>query len=145
MPGADGKAREGRLATVPPTKYGKKEEAYHLETLRQLRDVRVHHLYNHYIPNPVPPDMEVPQPDPVPDPTMPVRLLEALTAIHLQYKESAREAANLVRPGRDPTSTTYVSNDQWGGHAANAGTKDGHKDGASNGVGIVRISTHGYL
>jgi hypothetical protein len=127
--------------TASSSKYGEKEEADHLETLRQLKDVRVHHLYTHHIPDPVPPDMDVPQPDPVPDPAVPVRLLEALTAIRLRYEESAREAADLVRSGRDPSSASYVNDDQWGGHAAAAGTEDGNEDGVSGNGGMMKLDT----
>ncbi|KAL3823740.1 hypothetical protein ACHAXA_004833 [Cyclostephanos tholiformis] len=128
--------------------YGEKEEADHLETLRLLSDVRVHHLFNHHIPDPVPPDMIVPQPDPVPDPAVPVRLLETLTALRLRYDESVREAAELVRSGRDPasassSSSSYVNDDQWGGHAADAGTDDGIEDGVGGGdtVGMMKLDT----
>jgi hypothetical protein len=123
-------------------RYGEKEEADHLETLRQLRDVRVHHLFNHHIPDPIPPDMIVPQPDPVPDPAIPVRLLESLTALRLRYDESVREAAELERSGGDPASASS-SYDQWGGHAADAGTDDGNENGGGGGdaVGLMKLDT----
>lgn len=117
------------LTKEPPiivaSKYSQKEESDHHETLRQLKNMRVHHLFSHHIPDPVPPDMTVPQPDPVPDPTVPVRLLEALTTLRLRYDESVKEADELFKSGMDPLSTTVsIYGDQWGGHTEAAGTED---------------------
>ncbi|KAL3766206.1 hypothetical protein ACHAW5_002552 [Stephanodiscus triporus] len=123
--------REAARAAGPrSSKYDSKEEAMHLETLRQMRGMRAHHLFSHHVPDPVPPDMDVPQPPPVPaDPSVPLRLLEALTTLRLRHEASVKEASDLVGGGSGvPSASSYASyanDDQWGGHAEAAGTDDG--------------------
>ena len=107
------------------SKYSEKDEADHFETLNQLKNMKVHHLFNYHIPEPIPPDLTVPQPDPVPDSSVPLRLLEALTTLRLRYNESVQEACNqLAKSGKDVLATTVsIYGDQWGGHTEAAGTE----------------------
>ena len=103
--------------------YTKDEASNHLETLRQLKNMHVYHLFNHHIPDPTPPDMNIPQSESVPqDPAVPYHLLEALTTLRLRYEESLKEAADMAKSGKDPlsTSVSYIHDDEWGGHAAAA-------------------------
>ena len=96
-------------------KYTKEEEAQHLATLQQLQQMRVYHLANYHIPDlpNIPPDMTIPQPDPVPqDPTITFTLLESLTALRLRYENNTSSNGGNGQP--------KTNDDQWGGHAAAA-------------------------
>ncbi len=116
--------------------YTKDEEAKHLETLRQLKNMHVYHLFNYHIPDPIPPDMNIPQTAPLPqDPAAPYHLLEALTTLRLRYEESVKEAEDMAKSGKDPlsTSVSYIHDDEWGGHAAAAAGEDDHAGGGIGG------------
>ena len=123
------KNEESISTNEPPpiiaSKYSEKDKADHYETLNQLKNMKVHHLFNYHIPEPIPPDLTVPQPDPVPDPSVPLRLLEALTTLRLRYNDSVQEACNqLAKSGKDVLATTVsIYGDQWGGHTEAAGTE----------------------
>ncbi|KAK1745273.1 hypothetical protein QTG54_004564 [Skeletonema marinoi] len=109
-------------------KYTQEEEAQHLATLQQIQQMRIYHLANYHIPDlpNIPPDMTIPQPDPVPqDPTITFRLLESLTALRLRYEEGG--TANTSSNGG--MEQQKANDDQWGGHAAAAtgdNTDDNH-------------------
>eukprot|EP00984_Skeletonema_dohrnii_P030638 scaffold22288_cov153-Skeletonema_dohrnii-CCMP3373.AAC.1 len=109
-------------------KYTQEEEAQHLATLQQMQQMRIYHLANYHIPDlpNIPPDMTIPQPDPVPqDPTITFRLLESLTALRLRYEEGG--TANTSSNGG--MEQQKANDDQWGGHAAAAtgdNTDDNH-------------------
>lgn len=122
----------------PESQYTPDEQTKHLETLRHLKHMHVYHLFNHHIPDPIPPDMNIPQSDPVPqDPAIPYHLLEALTSLRLRYEESVKEAADVARSGKDSlsTSVSYLPEEEWGGHAAAAAGED-HDTANSNDDGI---------
>jgi len=100
--------------------YTKEEEEKHSETLRQMKGMKVYHLFKYQIPDPIPPDMNVPQSDPTPqDPSVPYNLLEALSTLRLRYEQAIKEEG--TRGGTTlSTSVSYLNDDQWGGHAAAA-------------------------
>ncbi|KAL7531608.1 hypothetical protein ACHAXR_004132 [Thalassiosira sp. AJA248-18] len=105
--------------------YTKEEEAQHGETLSQLKNMRVYHLFNYHIPNPIPPDMDVPQSEPTPqDPTVPYNLLESLTTLRLRYEQAVKDGASKSGISSLSTSVSYINDDQWGGHAAAADGSD---------------------
>lgn len=135
-------SQEEGLEMTP--KYTKEEEVQHLATLQQLQQMRIYHLANYHIPNPpnIPPDMIIPQPDPVPqDPMVTFRLLESLTALRLHYEEGgggggAANASLSSSNGGAGRQKTNVD-DQWGGHAAAAtGEDDPDNDNPSNYHGL---------
>ncbi|KAL7500082.1 hypothetical protein ACHAWT_009044 [Skeletonema menzelii] len=113
---------------VKQPQYSKEEEKQHLETLQKFKQMRVYHLANYHIPDlpNIPPDMTIPQPDPVPqDPTITFRLLESLTALRLRYEEVGM--TNTSSNGGIGQPKT--NDEQWGGHAAAAtgdNTDDNH-------------------
>jgi len=109
------------------SQYTKEEEAQHFETLRQMKDMSVYHLFKYQIPYPIPPDMDVPQSDPTPqDPSVPYNLLEALTTLRLRYVQAVKEEAAKSGSSSLSTSVSYLNDDQWGGHAAAADGNDGN-------------------
>lgn len=111
------------------SKYTKEEEAQHLATLQQLQHMHIYHLANYHIPDlpNIPPDMTIPQPDPVPqDPTITFRLLESLTAMRLRYEEDG-----TTKNGGGVEQQKHYD-DQWGGHAA-AATGDNNADNDHHG------------
>ncbi|KAL7534178.1 hypothetical protein ACHAWF_004743, partial [Thalassiosira exigua] len=111
-------------ATKAP-QYTKEEESDRRATLAQLKDLRVYHAHNFQIPDPIPPDLDVPMPPPSPqDPYVPHNLLEALTALRLRYEELVKESANAKPGDQLSTSVSYLDGDQWGGHAAAADGSD---------------------
>eukprot|EP00970_Alexandrium_tamarense_P001507 scaffold160_cov188-Alexandrium_tamarense.AAC.10 len=86
------------------------QKAAHLETLRQISSMKVYHLYNYNIPTPTPHDMKIPMEEPTPqDPTVPFRLLEALTTIRERYEDSLNS-----KSGAGGNSS---GGGNWGGHA----------------------------
>ena len=110
--------------------YTKEEESQHLATLQQLQQMRIYHLANYHIPDlpNIPPDMTIPQPDPVPqDPTIVFRLLESLTAMRLRYEEDGATKNGGVEQQQK------TNDDQWGGHAA-AATGDNNADDNHGGL-----------
>lgn len=112
--------------------YTKEEEAQHLATLQQLQQMHIYHLANYHIPDSpnIPPDMTIPQPDPIPqDPTITFRLLESLTALRLRYEEPPTKTSS-----NGGTEQQKTNDDQWGGHAA-AATGD-NPDNAFNNHGL---------
>ena len=126
---SDNKPPEEEIDT--DSQYTKEERTMYYETLSQLKQMHVYHLFNHSIPTPIPPDMNVPQADPKPsDPFMPYLLLEALTTLRLRYEEQTKEGSD--EKNALSTSVSYITDDQWGGHAAAAGTDDGTTTNANN-------------
>jgi len=125
---------EDKKQPAAESQYTKEEQTNHYETLSQLKNMQVYHLFNHQITtNPTPPDMKVPMADPTPnDPTMSYQLLETLTALRLKYELDCGGANGQGLQGSLSTGVDYVTNDnqQWGGHAAAAGTDN---DTAVNG------------
>ena len=128
--GSDKKAPEPEEIDTD-SQYTKEERIMYYKTLSQLKQMHVYHLFNHSIPTPIPPDMNVPQADPKPsDPNMPYHLLEALTTLRLRYEEQTKEGSD--EKNALSTSVSYITDDQWGGHAAAAGTDDGTTANANN-------------
>ena len=122
---------KGENAVVEEKKpeYTKEEEAQHLATLQQLQKMRIYHLANYNIPDApnIPPDMIIPQPDPVPqDPTVTLRLLESLTALRLRYEEGG-----MTNSSSSGSTGHQKADDQWGGHAA-AATGENPEDDSNN-------------
>ncbi len=118
----------------------KEEEAQHLATLQQLQQMRIYHLANYHIPDPpnIPPDMTIPQPDPIPqDPSIIFRLLESLTTLRLRYEEGRRTNNTSPNGGgmEEQHKTNNNNDDQWGGHAA-AATGDNPDDTSNNHHGL---------
>lgn len=108
--------------TTPESQYTNEERSKHAKTLSQLKNMRVHHLFSHSIPDPIPPDMEVPQSPPAPgDPAVPYNLLEALTTLRERYEQMTKDAASKNGSYSLSTSVSYINDDEWGGHAAAAG------------------------
>jgi len=105
--------------------YTEEEELQHHETLRQLKHISVNHLFQHQIPDPIPPDTNVPQSDPTPqDPSVPYNLLESLTTLRLRYEQSVKDEASKSKNSSLSTSVSYINDGQWGGHAAAADGND---------------------
>jgi len=127
---------EDKKQPAAESQYTKEEQTNHYETLSQLKNMQVYHLFNHQITtNPTPPDMKVPMDDPSPnDPTMSYQLLETLTALRLKYELDCGGANGQGLQGSLSTGVDYVTNDnqQWGGHAAAAGTDDTAVNGNTN-------------
>ncbi len=116
---------------LKPPKYTTEEEAQHMVTLQQLQQMHIYHLANYHIPDlpNIPPDMTIPQPDPVPqDPTIVFRLLESLTAMRLRYEQDG----TVKNGGMEQQQKT--NDDQWGGHAA-----------AATGDNTTNYNNHGGL
>ena len=106
--------------------YTKEEQTKYYKTLSHFKQMRVYHLFNHFIPDPIPPDMNIPQADPTPsDPAMPYYLLEAITALHDRYEQDVKDGVDSSEKYSLSTGVSYINDDQWGGHAAAAGTDDG--------------------
>jgi len=116
------------------SQYTPEEEKNHFKTLTQLSSLHVHHLFNHFIPHPIPPDMTIPQSYPTPaDPNVPFHLLEALTALRLRYEQSIIDAEVTAKEGNAlSTSVSYLNDEDWGGHAAAAGDDDGTNTNTNN-------------
>eukprot|EP00573_Skeletonema_grethae_P005664 CAMPEP_0201712612 /NCGR_PEP_ID=MMETSP0578-20130828/59730_1 /ASSEMBLY_ACC=CAM_ASM_000663 /TAXON_ID=267565 /ORGANISM="Skeletonema grethea, Strain CCMP 1804" /LENGTH=638 /DNA_ID=CAMNT_0048201673 /DNA_START=1 /DNA_END=1917 /DNA_ORIENTATION=- len=128
-PEEDAAVDKEQTATEQP-QYTKEEESQHLATLQQLQQMRIYHIANYHIPDlpNIPPDMTIPQPDPVPqDPTIVFRLLESLTAMRLRYEEDGATKNGGVEQQQK------TNDDQWGGHAA-AATGDNNADDNHGGL-----------
>lgn len=111
------------------SQYTKEEVAHHHETLRQMKDIAVYHLFKYHIPSPIPPDMQVPASDPTPqDPSVPYNLLGALTTLRLRYEDAVKAETSKLGFSLS-TTVSYLNDDQWGGHAAAA---DGSDNAAAN-------------
>ena len=120
---------ESDVVVEKKPEYTKEEEAQHLATLQQLQQMRIYHLANYNIPDApnIPPDMIIPQPDPVPqDPTVTLRLLESLTALRLRYEEGG-----MTNSSSSGSTGHQKADDQWGGHAA-AATGENPEDDSNN-------------
>lgn len=142
-------AEETPTKALPPpekvSQYTKEEESMHRETLSHLKNVQVYHLFNYQFPDPIPPDLKVPQSDPAPqDPDVPSNLLDALTTLRRRYEEMIKDeggkSGSQEQGGGPLSGVSYINDDEWGGHAAAAGNDDAANAAAAdnnNGPGLV--------
>ena len=139
---AEAKSKSSNGESPPSTddeiQYTQEEEGLYKETLSLLKDMQVYHFFQYHIPDPIPPDMKVPQSDPtVQDAAIPYNLLESMTSLRLRYEEAVKEAASNSGSYTLSTSVSYLTDDQWGGHAAAAG--GGDEDDAANAGNILKL------